>query len=274
MRTARRSQLIRAHILRCLCLLLLLAHVNCRQEGISPKSIPDILSHRSLGLAYLEEGSWPNAESEFKKIIELAPDEALGHANLALTYLRMSKPEEAQKAIQKALQLSDAPEVRLIQAEILDRNNNGTEAIAELEKSVAKSPWHIQSHYKLVQLYMRAPSPANSAKIEGHLQQIVEKVPANLPARLRFVETLLQNNNPIDAAAQLQEIRKQIPELPADSASYLEKALTLIQSGQTRDAFSSAVAFHNILKQMPIYRQGITELSGPGGAQIGFPLVR
>ena len=43
---------------------------------------------RTLGLAYLEEFKLEEAEKEFLKFIDLAPDEKFGYANLGLTYLR------------------------------------------------------------------------------------------------------------------------------------------------------------------------------------------
>ncbi|PWT91349.1 MAG: hypothetical protein C5B54_05485, partial [Acidobacteria bacterium] len=250
-------------------LLLLLS--TCTRHT-SQSNIPELLSHRSLGLAYLEEGQWKEAEAEFKKIIELAPDEALGYADLALTYLRSGNTQEADNQIQKALQQSTTPEIQLIHAEILDRKGDINDAIDELEKSVAKNPWHVQSQFKLVQLGRRT-SPIDRLKIETHLQQIVDNTPANLPARLELVETLLRDNKLLPATAQLLEIQKQVPELPDDASSYLQNALTLLQQSKTSEALTAAIAFHNILKPTPLYRQGIVDLTGSGGSAIGFPVV-
>src|SRR5262249_36016160 len=121
--------------------------------------------------------------------------------------------------------------------------------------------------------YSRSGSAANLPKIETHLQSIVENVPANLPARLQLAETLLRNNKPNDSSVHLRIVRQEVPELPNNSAFYLEKALTAIQSSQKEEALTNAIAFHNILKQLPLYRQGIVELSGQGGSAIGFPVV-
>ncbi len=49
----------------------------------------DKITMRTLGLAYLEENKLSEAEAEFLKLTKLAPDEALGFANLGLVYLRM-----------------------------------------------------------------------------------------------------------------------------------------------------------------------------------------
>ena len=165
---------LKARLTKCVLLLLILL-IACKKETISPQNkIGEMVSHRSLGLAYLEEGRLTEAEAEFRTLTEIAPGEALGYADLALTYLRNGKTSEAEKQIEKALQISGAAEIRLIHAEILDRAGNVNGAIQELEKSVAQNPWHIQSQYKLVQLYGRAPSASTLAKMEAHLQRIVE----------------------------------------------------------------------------------------------------
>ena len=48
-----------------------------------------ITSHRNFGLAYLEEERYSDAANEFLMLIEKAPKEPLGYANLGLTYMRM-----------------------------------------------------------------------------------------------------------------------------------------------------------------------------------------
>ena len=44
----------------------------------------DLMTIRTLGLAYLEEFKLEEAEEQFLRFIELAPKEKLGYANLGL----------------------------------------------------------------------------------------------------------------------------------------------------------------------------------------------
>src|SRR3972149_6462917 len=96
---------------------------SCRkEESLQPEQIRQILSCRNLGLAYLEENRLEEAGTEFKKIIDMAPQEALGYADLGLTYLRLGRYAEGEAEIKKALQKSSEPGIRLILAEILERS--------------------------------------------------------------------------------------------------------------------------------------------------------
>ena len=63
----------------------LLTGVGCRHQEVRPE---ELFQAQYAGLGYLQMGQLPEAEAQFKKVIALAPDEPLGHANLGLTYLR------------------------------------------------------------------------------------------------------------------------------------------------------------------------------------------
>jgi tetratricopeptide (TPR) repeat protein len=135
---------------------LILAPACKKDEVPDQEQIRKLLSHRSLGLAYLEENQLDKAAIEFNQVIAIAPQEALGYANLALTHLRKAQYEEAEKHARKALELSREPEIHLIYAEVLERTGKPEAAITELQHSVKAFPNHIPSQYKLSQLYFRS----------------------------------------------------------------------------------------------------------------------
>ncbi len=252
-----------------LCYLLFL--FGCKDKS-GPPDIKQLLSHSSLGLAYLEENRLAEAETEFKQLIELAPNEALGYANLALTYLRMDRLREAEQQVAKAIKLSQEPESRLIMAEILDRSGKRELAVTLLSESVQRTPDYVPAQYKLMQLHSRSGTGDRWKKMQSVLEQIIVSAPANLPARLQFAEVLIRNRQIPQAVVQLREIRQFFADLPADSESYFDRTLNTLQTSNTVDALPAAIAFHNLLKPVPLYQAGVMELSGPGGAMIGFPV--
>ena len=66
--------------------LFLLFFIGCeRQIAVDQKTFEQMVSHRSLGLAYLEEERYSVAAEEFRNLITIAPKEPLGYANLGLT---------------------------------------------------------------------------------------------------------------------------------------------------------------------------------------------
>ena len=81
-----------------------------------------MVSHRNLGLAYLEEERYSDAANEFKMLVKTAPNEPLGYANLGLTYMRMSgKLKQSEEWLQKALELvPNDPDIRLLLAKVYE----------------------------------------------------------------------------------------------------------------------------------------------------------
>tara|TARA_A100000164_G_C21884763_1_gene762157 strand:- start:57 stop:407 length:351 start_codon:yes stop_codon:yes gene_type:complete len=69
-------------------LALIFLNIACEQTTtVSLEIFSKMISHRNLGLAYLEEERFNEPAEEFKALIHIAPEEPLGHANLGLAYL-------------------------------------------------------------------------------------------------------------------------------------------------------------------------------------------
>ena len=58
-------------------------------QGCGSEDVPvqELFAVRNQGLLFLQRGQLPEAEEQFSRLVDLAPDEPLGHANLGLTYL-------------------------------------------------------------------------------------------------------------------------------------------------------------------------------------------
>ena len=87
---------------RILVALALLTAIACRSEKVS---VEELYTTRMLGLGYLQRNQLPEAEAEFKKLTESAPDDPFGYASLGLTYLQAGKYAEAEHLFQRALQI-------------------------------------------------------------------------------------------------------------------------------------------------------------------------
>src|SRR5574341_1152567 len=117
-----------------------------KKEAIDPDTASQMVIHRNLGLAYLEENKLREAGEEFQKLIKLAPREPLGYANLGLTYLRMRELEPAESWLQQALQQEqDDPEIRLLLAKVYEQTDRENQAIRTLENALKKNPNHLRT---------------------------------------------------------------------------------------------------------------------------------
>src|SRR4051812_20781902 len=86
----------------CLAVALLGAMVACKQ---SEPQTAELFQAQWRGLAALQTGQLADAETQFKTVVALAPKQALGYANLGLTYLRGSRYADAETQLGRARSL-------------------------------------------------------------------------------------------------------------------------------------------------------------------------
>jgi hypothetical protein len=255
--------------------LFILIFTGCRNSGekLRQKST-DLITAKTLGLAYLEEFKLEEAEKEFLKFIDLAPNEKFGYANLGLTYLRMGRYPEAEKELNKAIKIDpEDPDIRLILATVFKMNNERDRAIAELKNALEFAPDHVKILYEISELYSTLPDENSRKQREYYIGILVEKAPANLVPRLNLTDILIRNGEFDKALEQLEIINKQFPEFPKEAVDYFNKTLALLRSKERENAIIQFTIFHNYLKVTSPYQAGIMELKGPGGSLIGFPVI-
>lgn len=255
---------------------IILAVVSC-ESGSEIKKTDLVALHtaRTLGLAYLEENRPEEALQQFYKLIDIAPDQAIGYANAGLVELRNGNNTTAGELLEKALQLDrNNPDIRLLMAELMILRGQDADAHKLLSKSVKTTPNHIKSLFKLVSLPEKSsPSQSPADKI-GLLRRLVELAPGNLVARLKLTGAYLQDNNRNLTAEQMMVLFKQIPLMPENGRQYFDQTLAAIQAGNMQTAAVQLQIFHNVLKSSPLYQYSVVELQGYQSSGIGQPVLR
>jgi len=248
---------------------------NCNNRGEKEKQkSTDLVTIRTLGLAYLEEFNLEEAEKEFLRFIDLAPDEKLGYANLGLTYLRMAKYPEAEKELKKAIEIdSGDPDIRLILATVYKMNNEPERAIAELKDALSFAPDHIKILYEISELYSAIEDKDSQKQRENYILNLVEKAPGNLPPRLNLTDILIRKGEFDKALEQMEIINRQFPDFPKEAVAYYDNTLSSLRKKDKENAIVQFTIFHNYLKVTSPYQSGIVDLKGPGGSLIGFPVI-
>ena len=253
--------------------ILIMAGCKNRQDKTGQAST-DLITIKTLGLAYLEEFKLEEAEKEFLRFIDLAPKEKLGYANLGLTYLRMAKYPEAEEQLKKAIEIDpNDPDVRLILATAYKMNNERDRAIAELKNALAFAPDHIKILYEISELYSTLPDGDSQKQREIYIQSLVEKAPGNIVPKLNLTDILINNGEFDKALEQMELINKQFPEFPKEAVEYYDKAIALLRKKDKENAIIQFTIFHNYLKVTSPYQAGMMDLKGPGGSLIGFPVI-
>ena len=247
--------------------------VSCGEEVDPAQRATEIISTRTVGLAYLEENRLPEAEVEFRKLIELVPDEHLAYANLGLVYLRMNMYPEAEEQLDEALSLeSEDPRVHLLLSELYKATSRTEAGIRILDAGLEQSPGNTKILYGLSQIYGQRGDEDGSLRSEYYLGLLVASDPTNLAARMQLTEALVRNGRADSAVAQFEEIRRQVPELPREGVQFFDGAMEALRDGRIEEALTPTVIAHNFIKVTPLYQQGLVDLQGPGGASVGFPI--
>lgn len=254
---------------------LMIATIGCGGRGDDSGSrATDIITLRTLGLAYLEENRLEEAAQQFGRLIELVPDEPLGYANLGLISLRLGKYQDAERRLLEARKLvADDPDVRLLLAKVYDLTDRSEAAISELEEAIGADSTNVRVMYALADILSRSDDRAVRRRGEEYLQRLVGIASGNIAARFQLIERLVRSEDTDAAIAHLEEVRRQVPELPKEATDFFEQALSLLRKGQPSAAMKPTIIVHNFLKVTPIYQAGLRDLVGPSGADVGFPII-
>jgi Tfp pilus assembly protein PilF len=248
---------------------------GCHQTNKKHTADPgELISIKTLGLAYLEENQLEEAEAEFLKLVDLDPEEVLGYANLGVVYLRMGKYQDAEEWLKQAIKMDPKdPDIRLILAKVYEMNNQSGKAISELEQAIRLSPGHVKSLYQLTELYASLTDDESIENRHQYADALVKAAPGNIVPRLNLIEILILEGQTDKALEQMEGLRQIFPEFPKEAIEYYDKTVAALQVKDVDNASVSFMIFHNYLKVTAPYQSGILDLKGPGGSLIGFPVI-
>src|SRR5690242_14596625 len=254
---------------RTLLLFGFLSAVACRpstRPADSAAASDSAVLARTWGLAYLQSNQLPQAETEFRKVIALAPEQSLGYADLGLVYLRAGRYGEAAAQLDRAAQLDSAnSDVGLMRAEVYEQTGRAGEARQEIERVLRRDSTDLRALYALAQL----PGQDHEALV----RKIVARAPANLVARLELVDLLLGRGAAGDAAGELEALQRQLPQLPREGARFFERALRAARAGRAPEAATQAKLFHHAMEVTAAYQVSLQRLGGATGALVGYPIL-
>jgi tetratricopeptide (TPR) repeat protein len=231
----------------------------------------DILRARTLGLSYLQQDRLEEAEAEFVRLSQLAPEEAAGPANLALVALRLGDLEEAERLARDAV--SRAPEdatVRLVLAASLEAGGRTDEAAEEHRRVLEIDPGNLRALWALAGGEGDRESFLGPPDRLELLTLVLERAPGSLPARFELVDLHLSRGDAEAAAIQLEEIRALVPEFRGEGEGLFETALGAARAEDIPLATSQAGRLHDLTRLDPLYQSGLDRLRGPLGEATGF----
>ena len=250
---------------------LLAATTTCRPK---PAPVEELYTTRTLGLSYLQRNQLPEAESEFKKLIQLAPDDPLGYAYLGFTYLQASRYAEAEKELMRARELDPAStEVGLAVARLYLLTGRTSEARTTLERLRADSTSNAHVLYALAELDARQTDSASARRYQDRLRDVLTVAPANLAARLKLVVAFAAYGAADSTVRQLEEVRRIPPEPPKEARIYLDSAIQLLRAGKLEQARTTIDRLVALMEVTAPYQASLDDVKGPEGPIAGRPVL-
>src|SRR5688500_13000173 len=253
--------MIRVILLGCSILTFITA---CRPEKAA--SVEELYTSRMLGIGYLQRNQLSEAEAEFRKLTELAPDDPAGYAHLGLTYLQGGRYADAEKQLEKARDLDPGNvEVGLALARVYSLTARRAEARTTLEKLRRDSTANARVLYALAELEAREPDAASARRYEDRLRDVLAVAPTNLAARLKLLAALVRRGEADSAVRHLEEVRRIPPELPREARTYLDSAIQLLRAERLPEAREVLSRFYDLAEVTSPYQASLDEVKWPEG---------
>ena len=243
----------------------------CRTEQAP---VEELYSTRMLGLSYLQRNQLPEAESEFKKLVRLAPGDPAGYADLGLTYLQAGRYADAEKQLRRARELDPvSTEVGLALAKVYSLTGRPSEARAMLERLRQDTTGNARVLYALAELEGQQPDSVSSRKYEDRLRDVLAVAPANLAVRLKLVDALARRGEADSVVRHLEEVRRIPPELPREARTYLDSTIQLLRAGQLARSLATLDRFVRLAEVTAQYQASLEDVKWTEGPIAGRPVL-
>ena len=257
----------RAYLLAALSIVAL---ATCRTKEAP---VEELFSTRMLGLSYLQRNQLPEAETQFKKLVELAPNDPLGYTNLGLTYLQSGRFADAEKQLRRARELDpQSPDLGLMLAKLYSLTGRTPEARQLLEHLARDTTANARIRYALAELESGADT-ASLGRRERRLHDVLAVAPANVAVRLQLLDVQARRGEADSAVRQLEELRRIPPEPPAEARAYLDSAMQLLRGGKVDQAAGPLDRLTRILETTKPYQASLDEVKWTEGPLPGRPVL-
>ncbi len=227
-----------------------------------------------LGLSYLQRNQLAEAESSFKQLTKLAPDDPLGYANLGLTYLQAGRFDDAEKQLKKARELDPKnADIGLALAKVYSLTKRPIEARDLLESMRKDSTSNLHVAYALAELEAQQRDTGATQRYMARLRDVLAAAPGNLAVRTELVQALVQSGQLDSAVHQLEEIRRIPPELPQEARTYLDSTIQLLRSADAAHARGLLDRFVQTVEVTSPYQASLEDVKWTEGPIAGRPVL-
>ncbi|NUS96404.1 MAG: tetratricopeptide repeat protein [Gemmatimonadaceae bacterium] len=249
----------------------LLALAACPREQAP---VEELYTTRMLGLGYLERNQLAEAESAFRKLTKLAPDDPLGYTNLGLTYLQWARYDDAEKQLERARKIDPAgTESGLALAKVYALTKRPKEARDVLEKMRSEGTRDTHVLFALAELDSLQGDSTTARSYMDRLRDILAIAPANLVARLKLAGALERRGEADSVVRHLEEVRRIPPEPPKEARIALDSTIQLLRAGKIDESRKTFDRLADLMKGTAPYQASLAEVRWAEGPIAGEPVL-
>ncbi len=214
-----------------------------------------------FGYAQLENEREVDAESTYRELIDLVPDEPLGHANLAVALLRQDRKDAALAAIDHALELDgDRADLLLIRADILQWTSRHDEALVDYRRAARGAPDDPETQYALFRHTDIISGPEAEADRRTAVDRLRRLRPDNLVILLLSGEAALDDGDRGRASDDYLRVRELIWQAQPAAEQVLEEVLDALEADELDRARSLARRVTNVMKGTAAWTSSLAEV--------------
>ncbi len=214
-----------------------------------------------IGYAQLENEREVEAEGTYRELVDLMPDEPLGHANLAVALLRQDRKDEALAAIERALELGGArADLLLIRADILQWTSRNEEALADYRRAARAAPDDPETQYALFRHTEIMSGPEAEADRRTAVDRLRRLRPDNLVVLLLSGEAALADGDRGSASDDYLRVRELIWQAQPVAERVVEEVLDALEADDPDRARSPARRVTNVMKGTSAWTSSLAEV--------------
>ncbi len=247
--------------------------------AVQPRSAAqyaEIVSTFTIGTIALETTDPKHNPEYLTRMTALAPEEPAGWANLGLMQLRNSQSAEAKQSLDRARQVTDAPNagIEKLLGLLADHNGDLPGAIGHYQKAVEIAPDDLRARYSLTTLVERLNTPEGYASAEQGLQAILDRQPYNLVAQADLARIAAKRGDTEALKKAIGMLDARVGTFNADAVSWLGKVKTAAAAGDARTVGMNTQFLANVLKDNSAYQQSYSELGRRKDDPEGEPIFQ